>query len=138
VWAAIPVLFGADSITFDWGDVEGAEKYSLDFVVVATVDYWDTSGLEPVLVEDVEVEASLSFGTSDWNEDMSQSQITLPDEELSEDAALAAVAAELGIEAGNLEYVDWLEVYVKVKALDPHAETGTKSQDNPFSDPLYL
>jgi hypothetical protein len=105
---------------------------------VALVDYWDTSGLEPVLVEDVEVEASLSFGTSDWNEDMSQSQITIPEDELSEDAALAAVAAELGIEADNLEYVDWLEVYVKVKALDPHAETGKKNQDNPFSDPLYL
>jgi hypothetical protein len=134
VWADPPVIFDDGTITLDWDDVDYAEKYSLDFVVVAVVDYW----VDDVLMEDVEVEAALSFGTSDWNEDMSQSQITLPEEELSEDAAIAAIVAELGIVVDDLEDLGWVEVYFKVKGLDPHRETGKKNQDNPFSDPLYL
>lgn len=133
VWAAIPVVYGADDVTFDWEDVPDAAKYSLDIVAVVTVDYW----VDDVLVEDVMVEVTFSFGTSDWNEDMSASEITIPYDELEYEDLLASIADELGIEVDDLEDEVLDELYAKVKALDP-TRPPTKRQNNLFSDPLDL
>ena len=135
VWAAVPMTFGIDGVTFDWEDVTNAAKYSLDIVAVATVDYWDNTGLDPVLVTDVIVEVTFSFGTSDWNEDMSDSEITIPYDELEYEDLYAAIAAELGVEVDDLDDVVLDELYAKVKALDP-TQPPTKRQNNLFSDPL--
>jgi len=137
LWAAEPVLpvevEEVDSVKFDWQDVEEAEKYSLDICGMVLVD----GVIEDLDVEDVEVEWCVSFGTSDWNEDMSDSEIIIPLEDLH--IAIFAAIDEAIANAGITDAEDTLvEMYAKVKGLDPHAENGKKRQNNEFSTPLNL
>jgi hypothetical protein len=115
-----PQNFTADvvgvNVVFDWDDVTGAEKYSVD--VEATVTVFG-------LLEDVVVE--LSYGTSDRTDGggMGDSDLTVP-----LDTLLADLAAELGVSVGDILEVD---AEAKVKALNPG--DGNGAQNNPYSDP---
>lgn len=111
---------GADSVVFDWDDVPGAVKYSVD--VEGVVTYYDA-----LLPGEVQVEVEVSFGTSDRTDggEMGDSNLTV----LIDDIA-AAIAAELGI---PVEDVLSLDGWAKVKALAPGHGAG--SQNSPFSNP---
>lgn len=111
---------GADSVFFDWDDVPGAVKYSVD--VEGVVTYYDA-----LLPGEVQVEVEVSFGTSDRTDggEMGDSDLTV----LIDDIA-AAIAAELGIPVGDVLSLDG---WAKVKALAPGHGAG--SQNNPFSNP---
>jgi hypothetical protein len=135
VWAAEPVQLVDDdtSVKFDWEDVTEAEKYCLNICGMVLVD----GLIEDEPVEDVEIEWCVCFGTSDWNEDMSASEITIPLEDLH--LAIFAAIDEAIADAGIVEAEYTLEeMCAKVKGLDPHAETGKKRQNNEFSEPLDL
>ncbi len=116
----------AGTVLFDWDDVVGAVKYSLD--LEGTVTYWTT-----VLIDEVETqveataEVELSFGTSDRTDGglMGDSNLSLTIDEIQ-----AAIAAELGVAVEDLIQIDGL---VKVKALAPGKGAGP--QNNPFSEP---
>ena len=125
------------TVTFDWDDVAEAEKYSLDICGVVLVDYT----VDTVETLDVPVEWCVSFGTSDWNPDaMSDPTITIPLEDLHAaiDAAIDAGIVELGISLDDVDDKELVEMYAKVKGLDPHDKTDKKRQNNLFSDPLDL
>jgi hypothetical protein len=109
-----------DEIVFDWDDVVGATKYSVD--VEATVTYVDASGN----VQSGEVE--LSYGTSDRTDggDMGDSDLTITVEQ-----GLADLAAALGVDPALLEDAE-IEAWAAVKALDPGKGKGR--QNNPFSN----
>jgi hypothetical protein len=121
----VTVDAGAGTVNFDWADVVGAVKYSVD--VEGMVTYTDTVAIPPV---EVETEVELSFGTSDRTDggDMADSDLTVTIEDLA-----AALAAQLGITADDLISLD---ASAKVKALAPGKGAG--SQNNPFSDPAPL
>lgn len=105
-----------EDVLFDWDDVEGADKYSVDIEAEVTVD----GVIDPVLVE-------LSYGTSDRTDggDMADSDLTVPVSMLLDD-----IAAELGVPVESILSVD---ATAKVKALNPGKGNG--AQNNPFSDP---
>jgi hypothetical protein len=116
---------GADTLNFDWEDVDGAEKYSLD--IEAVVTYYDE-----LLMENVAVEVTLSFGTSDRTdgEPISASFLDVPVEDI-----LTALLDQLGIDdPGDIISVE--DPIAKVKALAPHDDKGR--QNNPFSDSVSL
>jgi hypothetical protein len=135
-----PFIETAEDVTFNWTDVAEAEKYSVDVYGIVLVDGTINEGTpDEELVEGVEVEWSVSFGTSDWNPDnMGDPTMTIPleDANAAVEAAIAAAIAEAGITL--VTDVEDYAVYAKVKGLDPHAEGGKKRQDNPFSDPLVI
>jgi hypothetical protein len=110
-----------DSLYFDWDDVVGAVKYSLDIEGIVT--YYDE-----ILLTNVTVEVGVSFGTSDRTDggDMGDSDLTLATDDI-----VAAFAAELGVDVGDLVSIE--DATAKVKALSPG--NGQGRQDNPFSDP---
>lgn len=116
---------GAGTVGFDWVDVLGAVKYSVD--VEGTVTYMNTAAIPPV---EVETEVELSFGTSDRTDggDMADADLTITIDDLA-----AALAAQLGIATDDLISLD---ASAKVKALAPGKGAG--SQNNPFSDPAAL
>jgi len=139
VWAAVPVVPVDDSLQFDWEpgvDGKPAEKYSLDIYGVVLV-----SGMideEPVV--DLEVEWSVSFGTSDYNPDnMSDTTITIPLDDIH-----LAIIADLEETFAEIEIYDIssvslpTEMFAKVKGLDPSDKSPKKRQNNVFSDPLDL
>ncbi|UCC97077.1 MAG: hypothetical protein JSW66_14670 [Phycisphaerales bacterium] len=132
----LAVAFVDGSIEFDWDDnVTGADKYSV--AIEGVVWYIDEDGDagEPLLVM---MEIEVSLGTSDWNEDMSESALTITIEELAEVVALQlGLAAEDTLLALTGPLVDAVPTFAaaKVKALDPSEKTGNKRQNNPFSDP---
>jgi hypothetical protein len=135
VWAAVdPVVPVDDSLKFDWDDVAEAEKYSLDICGMILVD----GMIDDVPVEDLEIEWCVSFGTSDWNEDMGDSEITIPLEDIH--LAIFAELEEGLIAAGITEIYDLeiAEMYAKVKGLDPSDKNPKKRQNNEFSAPLDL
>ena len=101
-----------DSVAFDWDDVIGATKYSVDIEVLISGS-WD----EGVIVK-------LSYGTSDRTDGglMGDSNLDVPFTEFLYDLNLD----------GILEPV-YGEARAKVKALNPPSK-GLKSQNNPFSD----
>jgi hypothetical protein len=120
LWALdAPLNFTAtvvdSDVVFDWDDVVGATKYSVDIEAVVTV-----TGL----AEDVTVE--LSYGTSDRTDggDMGDSDLTVPI-----DTILADIAAELGVDVADIEGFD---ATAKAKALNPGKGKGR--QNNPFSN----
>lgn len=123
------------TITFDWvpGIGKAAEKYSLDICGMVSVD----GLMVDVPVEDVEIEWCVSFGTSDWNEDMSASEITIPLEDLhiAIFAAIDEAIADAGITEAEYELE---EMYAKVKGLDPSDKNPKKRQNNEFSEQLDL
>jgi len=102
-----------DSVSFDWVDVTGATKYSVDVEVLIS-GTWE----EGVIVK-------LSFGTSDRTDgvDMSESYL---------DVLFTEFLYDLNLD-GALDPV-YGEARAKVKALNPPSK-GMKSQNNPFSDP---
>jgi hypothetical protein len=114
---------GAGTVAFDWDDVPGAAKYSVD--VEGTVTYWDT-----ILLVEATAEVEVSFGTSDRTDggDMADSNLTI-----TLDDPAAAIAAQLGIAPGDLIS---FAGEAKVKALDPGKGAG--AQNNPFSAPAAL
>ena len=117
-----PTGLTVTDLSFDWDDVVGAEKYSLD--IEGTVRYWV---YDEILLVDVETEAEveLSFGTSDRTDGglMSDSDLTISIDDLA-----AAIAAQLGVDVGDLISLDGSAA---VKALDPGKGHG--AQNNPFS-----
>jgi hypothetical protein len=133
----LTVSFVDDSVEFDWDDnVAGADKYSVDIEGLAWYIDDDGDEGEPLLVM---VEVEISLGTSVWNEDMSESALTISIEELAE-----VIASELGLAeedtllalTGPLVDDEPTVAIAKVKALDPSEKTGNKKQNNPFSDPV--
>jgi len=103
-----------DSVYFDWEDVSGATKYSVDVEVLIRGTSWD----EGVIVK-------LSFGTSDRTDGGNMG-----------DSNLHVLFTEFRY---NLDDdVELEQVYgparAKVKALNPPSK-GKKSQNNPFSYP---
>lgn len=136
IWAAEPVQLVDDdtSVKFDWEDVAEAEKYCLNICGMVLVD----GMIDDELVEDVEIEWCVCFGTSDWNEDMSVSDITIPLEDLHLTifAAIEEAMADAGIT--EVDDVELTEMFAKVKGLDPHDKEDSKRQNNLFSEPLDL
>ncbi len=112
-----------DNVEFDWDDVEDADKYSVDIEITALVDIV----VDEQVVDTVEMDASLSYGTSDRTDggDMADSDLTI-----SLDTLLADLADELGVDVENIQSID---ASAMVKALD--AGKGKGRQNNPFSDP---
>ncbi|OGP93417.1 MAG: hypothetical protein A2156_12720 [Deltaproteobacteria bacterium RBG_16_48_10] len=104
-----------DSVPFDWDDVIGAKKYSVD-VEVLIDGIWD----EGIIVK-------LSFGTSDRT-----------DGGLMGDSDLDVLFTDFVYDIDNdpLTPPDQLsgEARAKVKALNPPG----KSQNNPFTDWCYF
>jgi hypothetical protein len=119
----LSALVGADTVNFDWDDVTGAAKYSVD--VEGTATYWDD-----VLLAEVTAEVEVSFGTSDRTDggDMAESYLNVPVDDIA-----AAIASQLGIAADDVISLDGL---AKVKALAPGKGAG--SQNNPFSGSVDL
>ena len=105
----------ADSVLFDWDDVIGATKYSVD-VEVLTIGTWD----EGVIVK-------LSFGTSDRTDGglMGDSNLDVPLVDFAFDINGDGVPEQL-----------YGYARAKVKALNPPGKG--KSQNNPFSDWCYF
>jgi len=99
-----------DSVSFDWVDVTGATKYSVDVEVLIS-GTWE----EGVIVK-------LSFGTSDRTDgvDMSESYL---------DVLFTEFVYDFG--DGNGPVQVYGPAKAKVKALNPPG----RSQNNPFSDP---
>ena len=116
-WTSITLA--EDDITFDWEPVTGAAKYSVDIEGLAI--YWDDS-----LDDYAEAEVEVSLGTGVWNEDMSESELTIDIDDLGE-----VIAIELGFSADDILWVltdpEEAQASAKVKAL------GSTGQDNPFS-----
>jgi hypothetical protein len=108
------------ALVFDWDNVEGAVKYSVD--VEGTVTYWDE-----LLLAEAQAEVGLSFGTSDRTDGglMGDSNLTVAVEDIA-----AAIAAQLGILPEDVMSLDGCAA---VKALAPGKGAG--SQNNPFSEP---
>lgn len=109
------------AVSLDWDDVTGAVKYSVD--IEGTVTY-------ELLGDEATAFVEVSFGTSDRTDggEMGDSDLTIAIDDLA-----AAIAAELGIPAGDVTSLDGI---AKVKALDPGKGKGR--QNNPFSDPVDL
>jgi len=105
----------ADSAYFDWDDVSGANKYSVDVEVLIS-GTWE----EGVIVE-------LSFGTSDRTDGglIGDSNLDVP---------LVDFAYDLDGDPETPLDVLSGAARAKVKALNPPG----KSQNNPFSDWLYF
>ena len=101
-----------DSVSFDWEDVIGAIKYSVDIEVLIS-GTWD----EGVIVK-------LSYGTSDRTDGGLMGDSNL-------DVLFTEFLYDLNLD-GTLEPV-YGEARAKVKALNPPSK-GLKSQNNPFSD----
>jgi hypothetical protein len=101
-----------DSVSFDWDDVIGATKYSIDIEVLIS-GTWD----EGVMVK-------LSYGTSDRTDGGLMGESNL-------DVLFTEFLYDLNLD-GTLEPV-YGEARAKVKALNPPSK-GLKSQNNPFSD----
>ncbi len=99
-----------DSVYFDWDDVAGAKKYSVDVEVLIS-GTWE----EGVIVK-------LSFGTSDRTDGGLMSDSNL-------DVLFTQFLYDLNLD-GTLDPV-YGDAKAKVKALNPPG----KSQNNPFSDP---
>jgi len=118
------------TIAFDWDDVADAEKYSLDIEGIIVVDGTTGTDPDPIPVEDVELEIELSFSS-----DISELTLDLQELHAALYAAIDAAIAEAEINDAQWEVV---ELYAKVKGLDPHDKTDTKSQDNPFSESVSL
>ena len=106
---------------FDWEDVRGATKYSLD--IEAEVTYFDK-------IEGVRktAEVELSFGTSDRTDgrDMSDSDLAIAKADLRQ-----AVLDALGLTDETVGPMS-LDAMAKVKALSPGKNKGR--QNNPFSE----
>jgi len=106
----------ADPVYFDWEDVPGATKYSVDveFLLEGT---WE----EGVVVK-------LSFGTSDRTDGglMGDSYLDVP---------RAAFVYDLNQDTIPEQLVG--DFRAKVKALNPPGK-GVRSQNNPFSDWCYF
>jgi hypothetical protein len=102
----------ADSVYFDWDDVIGAAKYSVDVEVLIS-GTWDEG-----------VIAKLSFGTSDRTDGgfMEESYLDVP---------LADFVYDLDLD-GILDPL-YGEARAKVKGLNPPGK-GVKTQNNPFSE----
>jgi hypothetical protein len=103
---------GADSVNFDWEDVAGATKYSVDVEVLVS-GTWD----EGVIVK-------LSFGTGDRTDGgvMGDSYLNVPLEAFVYDLNLDGTPDPL-----------YGEARARVKALNPPGK-GVQSQNNPFSE----
>jgi len=122
----VPENFTVDTVTipgaviFDWHDVEGAVKYSVD--VEGTVTYWDA-----LLLVEAQAPVELSFGTSDRTDGglMGDSNLTVALADIA-----AAIAAQLGILPEDVISIDGCAA---VKALAPGKGAGP--QNNPFSEP---
>lgn len=101
----------ADSVYFDWDDVIGANKYSVDVEILIS-GTWD----EGVIVK-------LSFGTSDRTDGglMGDSYLDLP---------FTAFVYDLDGDSSTPPDQLFGDAKAKVKALNPPG----KSQNNPFSD----
>ena len=138
-WEDPPVYPDGDYVVFDWTDVAEAEKYSLCFEGVLEVDYT----IDDIPYEDVLVEFSFCFGTSDRTDggEMGDSDLGILDEDflIAWDTAVGeALYDQLGISLGEEDDIDLIEFIAKVKGLDPHEETGKKRQNNEFSEDLDL
>lgn len=101
-----------DSVSFDWDDVTGATKYSVDVAVLIS-GTWE----EGVIV-------NLSFGTGDRTDGGLMGDSNL-------DVLFTEFLYDLNLD-GTLDPV-YGEARAKVKALNPPGK-GFKSQNNPFSD----
>lgn len=101
----------ADPVLLDWGDVDGAQKYSVDFECMMTE-----------IIDDSEVTTTIEFdiGTGDRE-----------DGGLPEDSDLEVTYAELDAAAG--QNLSGFECSAKVKALDPGRGKGR--QNHLFSSP---
>ena len=120
----LSAVVGADTVSLDWDDnVIEAVKYSVD--IEGMVTYWDA-----ILLAEATASVEVSFGTSDRTDGgvMGDSDLTIAIDDLA-----AAIAAELGIPAGDVISLDGI---AKVKALDPGKDKGR--QNNPFSTPVDL
>jgi hypothetical protein len=115
---------GIEALLFDWDDVAGAVKYSLD--IEALVTYYDE-----VAMTEVTVEVTLSFGTSDRTDGglMGDSDLTVPIDDI-----VTALLDQLGVDLEDIISVE--DAIAKVKALAPGKGQG--AQNNPFSDPVVL
>jgi hypothetical protein len=102
-----------DSVYFDWDDVTGATKYSVDVEVLIS-GTWE----EGVIVK-------LSYGTSDRADGGLMGDSNL-------DVLFTEFLYDLNLD-GALDPV-YGEAIAKVKALNPPSK-GMKSQNNPFSEP---
>lgn len=122
-----PIVIGAETVTFEWMGEE--EKYSVDIEGLAR--YYDA-----LLDDVVGVEVEISLGTSDWNEDMSESRLAIAIDDLAE-----VIAIELGLSVDDELLAltgpeEGTYASAKVKGLDPSVKTGKKRQNNLFSDPV--
>ena len=111
---------GPFGIYFDWDDVTGAAKYSVDVEGLVSYMYFDDGpqwGLAYV---------EISMGTSDYNYYMENSNLWISKRNIA-----GLLAEEIDVEGPIL--VLGLLGEAKVKALDPGKEKGR--QNNPFLDP---
>ena len=112
-----------DSVNFDWDDVLGALKYSVDVEVLVTGE-WDVNG---------SVVVKFSFGTSDRTDGFPISQSDLS---VGEEVFGYYVWDELNA-VWVWEDLSGSEARAKVKALNPPGKK-VKTQDNPFSGWCYF
>ena len=110
-------------VQFDWDDVVGAVKYSVDVDAMVT---YTIGGM------DYEADVELSYGTSDRTDggDMADSDLTVAQSTIIDDV-LAELMAQ-GVEVGLITDM-MIDACGKVKALNPGKGAGP--QNNPFSAP---
>jgi len=128
-WAALdaPANFtatvGGTDVVFDWDDVLGATKYSVD--VDAAVTY---------TIDGIDYEASgdLSYGTSDRTDGlpMAQSDLTV-----AQATIIADVFAALTAQGIDVSLITGLTIDALASAKALNAGKGAGAQNNPFSAP---
>jgi len=130
--AGLTVTVNANDVAFNWDDVTGAKKYSVDLEGTVTFDYVDGTG---ALIEDATLDVELSFGTSDRTDggEIGDSDLTIAKADL-ELALISAIQDALALPPTNLVAVGDFDGEAKVKALNPGKGNG--KQNNPFSDPF--
>ena len=111
---------GVDDVVFDWDDVVGAVKYSVNVAIDVTYDV----GAGPQ-----QIDVELSFGTSDRTDggDMGDSNLTVAQSDIV-DAVLSALAGQMITGVTDLT----LDATATVKALSPGKGAGR--QNNPPSN----
>lgn len=128
-WAALPApanftaVVGATDVVFDWDDVAGATKYSVD--IYATVTY-------KIAEVDTTASVKLSYGTSDRTDGgvMGDSDLTVAQGTIIEDVVAALAAG--GVDVGLITDLT-IDGSAAAKALNPGKGAGR--QNNPFSTP---
>ena len=123
-WAALPApvnftaTVGGTDVVFDWDDVVGATKYSVN--VDATVTFTTSGG------GDLEANVDLSYGTSDRTDGlpMAQSDLTVAQSTIIDDVFAALIAQ--GVDVTLITDLT-INASASAKALNPGKGAGRQN-----------